>query len=343
MSLASLRVAIVGGATLKGRELADVLTEHNFPARDVRLLDDDEALGQLGAMGDEVTFVQSIAPEQFEDVDVVFFASDESFTRRNWHLARKAGAAIVDLSYGLETEAKVAVRSPWIERELGRPHTPELQPAPIVVAHPAAVVLALLLLRTQRVGPVRSAAATVIEPASERGRRGMDELHEQTVNLLSFRELPKAVFQAQVAFNMLSSYGEGTEPALAAVEHRIARHFDQIVCGIAVPPAVLLLQGPSFHGHAFALYVEMERRTDILDLVHSLGSEHVTVVRGAAESPSNVNAAGQDEILLMVRPDNQRENGFWLWAAADNLRLTALNGAECVESVAAARPKGKVQ
>ncbi len=35
----------------------------------------------------------------------------------------------------------------------------------------------------------------------------MDELHEQTVNLLSFQELPKNVFDIQVAFNMAERYG----------------------------------------------------------------------------------------------------------------------------------------
>ena len=35
------RVAIVGAATLKGKEVAEVLRERNFPAVDVRLLDDD--------------------------------------------------------------------------------------------------------------------------------------------------------------------------------------------------------------------------------------------------------------------------------------------------------------
>ena len=41
------RVAIVGGATLKGKELKDVLEERNFPAQEIKLLDDDESLGQL--------------------------------------------------------------------------------------------------------------------------------------------------------------------------------------------------------------------------------------------------------------------------------------------------------
>ncbi len=337
------RVAIVGGATLKGRELADVLGERKFPARDIRLLDDDESLGQLENVGDEVSFVQSVTPEQFEHVDIAFFASGEKFTRRSWMLARHAGCAIVDLSYALETEPGAVVRSPWVEREMGRPSVPELQPAPVIVAHPAAVTLALLLLRAQKAGPLRTVSAMVIEPASEYGRRGMDELHEQTVSLLSFRELPKQVFDSQVAFNLLARRGEGSVPTLETIEHRISRHLQQSTGGVAPVPALLLLQAPSFHGHAFAIYLELDKPTPISDLANKLAGEHVMATNSAEDAPSNINAAGQDQVLLTVRPDAQRKNGFWIWAAADNLRLSALNAVECAESIAAARPKGKVQ
>ena len=339
----NLRLAIVGGATLKGRELASVLNEYNFPARDIRLLDDDESLGQLEAMGDEVTFVQSVTPEQFENVDVAFFASDQAFTERTWGLARDAGSAIVDLSYGLEKEPGAIVRSPWLERELVRPLTPELQPAPVIVAHPAAVVLALLLVRAQKTGAIRTAAATVIEPASERGRRGMDELHEQTVSLLSFRELPKQVFDAQVAFNLIAQCGAAAKPSLAVIEKRIRSHFDSITAGVAPRPALQLLQGPSFHAHVLALYLEMESKVAVRDLAAALAGEHIGVVTQAEETPSNVNAAGQDQVLLTVRQDEEAGRGFWLWAAADNLRVSSLNATECAKSVAASRPRGKVQ
>src|SRR2546430_4008092 len=69
------RVAIVGAATLKGRELKEVLDEMNFPVADVKLLDDDESLGQLDQVGDEATFIQPADPEHFRNVDFAFFAS----------------------------------------------------------------------------------------------------------------------------------------------------------------------------------------------------------------------------------------------------------------------------
>ncbi len=343
MNAGSFRVAIVGAATLKGKEVADVLSERNFPSRDVRLLDDNESLGQLEAVGDEASFVQAVSADQLENVDFTFFASDEKFTRNHWQMARRVGSAIVDLSYALEDEPGATVRAPWVERELGRPAAPELQPAPVVTAHPAAIVLALLLLRAQKLAALRTAVATVIEPASEHGRRGMDELHEQTVNLPSFRELPKQVFDSQVAFNMLARYGDKSEPTLASVEKRVMGHYRKITVGTAPLPALMLLQAPSFHGHAFAVYTEFERAVSSDELTKALTGEYVTVTYEAADSPSNVNAAGQDQVLAAVRSDAQRENGLWIWAAADNLRLTALNAVECAESMAAARPKGKVQ
>ena len=101
------RVAIVGAASLKGRELKDVLSERNFPAHDIRLLDDDETLGQLDAVGDEPTFIQNVLPEHMESVDFTFFASDDSFTRNTWGIAKKAGSDIIDLSNGLEDVAGV--------------------------------------------------------------------------------------------------------------------------------------------------------------------------------------------------------------------------------------------
>jgi aspartate-semialdehyde dehydrogenase len=235
------------------------------------------------------------------------------------------------------------VRSPWIERELGRSVPVELQPGPAVVAHPAAVVLALLVMRAQKAGAIRRVVATVFEPASEHGQRGMDELHQQTVSLLSFQQLPKTVFDAQVAFNMITRYGESSTPALEVIERRVLNHYQQIAGKDVPQPALLMVQAPIFHGHAFSIYLEMEQQVALGDLAQALTGEHVSITRSAGDSPSNVNAAGQGEVLLSVGLDTAHANGYWLWAAADNLRIAASAAVECAETMAASRPRGKIQ
>src|SRR5579872_2607911 len=108
------RVAIVGAATLKGKEVAEALQEINFPTAETKLMDDDESLGQLENMGDEITFVQRVEAEQFRNIDFAFFACDAAFTAKHWATASDAGATIVDLSHALEHEPRVRIRSPWV-------------------------------------------------------------------------------------------------------------------------------------------------------------------------------------------------------------------------------------
>jgi len=337
------RVAIVGAASLKGKELKEVLEERNFPAADIRLLDDNESLGQLERIQDEVSFVQPVTQEQLENVDFTFFASDQDFTRANWKLARQAGSAIVDLSYALEGVASVAVRAPWIERELGQHAQLNLDSSAVVIAHPAAVTLALLLLRARKAGAIRRAVATVFEPVSEQGRRGMDELHEQTVNLLSFQQMPTGVFDAQVAFNMIGRYGPGSAASLESIERRISNHLAGLLGKHAPLPALMLVEAPVFHAHTLSLYIELEQAVSAGDFSQAMKGEHLLIARSAEDAPSNVNVAGKDEVLAALRRDAAQESGFWIWAAVDNLRLAAITAVDCASALAAVRPHGKVQ
>jgi aspartate-semialdehyde dehydrogenase len=340
MSAPLHRVAIVGASTLKGKELKDVLAGSQFPAEDVRLLDDDEALGRLDAVGDEVTFVQSVRPEQFERVDLTFFASESEFTRKHVGLARKAGSAIVDVSTALEEEAPV--RAPKVEAELAGPGAKKphgtAEPTAVVVAHPAAVVLAMLLGRVHKAVGVSSAVVNVFEPASEHGKRGLDEMHAQTIHLLSFQSMPTEVFDSQVTFNLLSRYGEESKPSLESVEQRILAHFEKITSGSLPVPSLMLVQAPTFHSHVFSIYIEAQKQASAKELAKALDGGIVSASEGAMDAPTNVSAAGQDQVLVAVRKDPAHENGWWLWAAADNLRIAAFTAVDCALLLMEARP-----
>jgi len=337
------KVAIVGAASLKGKEVAEVLDERNFPSSEVKLLDDDQSLGQLEALKDEVTFIQSVRAEQFEHVDFTFFASDAESTCRHWRQVLKSGSAIVDLSYALEDDAGAALRAPWVERQIGQAFTPQLQPGPAVVAHPVSVVLGLLLTRIHAARPLKRVVATLFEPASEHGQAGMDELHQQTVNLLSFQQLPKKVYDVQVAFNMVARYGEESTASLSSVHDRVLKHYARIVGGRAPAPSLLVVQAPVFHSHAISLNLQFDGPTDAAQVSAALAGEHVALIGFDDDAPNNVNAAGQSDVLVPVVPDASDPTSVWLWAASDNLRVAASTAVECAEEMAATRPRGQIQ
>jgi hypothetical protein len=56
-----------------------------------------------------------------------------------------------------------------------------------------------------------------------------------------------------------------------------------------------------------------------------------------------VNAAGQPDVQVAVIPDAGHPQAFWLWAAADNLRIAAATAVEGAENSLVSRPRGKIQ
>jgi aspartate-semialdehyde dehydrogenase len=345
------RIGIVGASSLAGKELSDELGESLLAASDFVLLDEEDAVGQVTAAGDEVSFIQRLDASSFEHMDFVFFAGGAEVTKKHWQGARRAGASIVDMTYALEGEADVLVRSPWVaevlaEKKPGSGPEPDLKTPAVVAAHPAAMMFALVAGKLQGKLPLSSVAATVMEPASEYGRVAMDELHQQTVNLLSFQALPREQYDAQVSFNLLPALGEAAKVKLAVTERRIRRHYAGLSGGLLPVLALQMVQAPVFHGYAISMLVEFAKPATVEQVEAALQGEHLDVVSGESDPPSNLSAAGQEDVMVRVGTgsgDDEESTRFWLWLAGDNLKLAALNGIACANELRRLRPLGKVQ
>jgi aspartate-semialdehyde dehydrogenase len=196
---------------------------------------------------------------------------------------------------------------------------------------------------------VRIAFATLLQPASEFGRAALDELHQQTVNLLSFQGLPRAIYDSQAAYNLLGGLGEGAAVSLSAVEARVRRHYDALAAGRWPALALQVIHAPVFHGQTFSIAVEMERPVEISALEEALSGDHLDLVLEDTDSPSNLAATGQNDLLVRLRPEvssgrnSNAASRLWLWAACDNLRLNARNAVECALDLRRLRPQGTVQ
>jgi aspartate-semialdehyde dehydrogenase len=207
-------------------------------------------------------------------------------------------------------------------------------------------MLALVAGRLQAKLTLTSVAATVMEPASEYGRAAMDELHQQTVNLLSFQTLPREQYDAQVSFNLLPELGEAAKVKLGVTEQRIRRQYADLVDERSPGLALQMVQAPVFHGYVLSMLVEIASDVTTDEVEAALAGDHIDVVSGESDPPSNLSAAGQEDIMVRVRKDSgEGEKGtrFWIWLAADNLKLAALNAIACATELRRLRPLGKVQ
>lgn len=360
-----LRIALAGAGTLLGKALNDELASSAFAAADFHLIDDDEAMGKLAATADEVTFIQRIEPDSFDGCDFTFFAGSPELTRAHWRAALKAGSRIVDLSGELEGEAGILVRAPWVQddsaagdaaqsatKSTGQIAAPDLQTRAVVSAHPVAVLLALLAGRSQCAGQLHGLWATLLQPASEHGHAALEELHQQTTNLLSFQPLPTEVFGGQTAFTLAVSFGAEGRVALTKKAERIRRHYAKIVHAAPGSLALQLIQVPVFHGYALSVSIEFAQPVTAHALARALAGLHVHIVSDASEFPGNVQAVEEEEVQILLRPVFDAEEGsggkgetrrFWLWIVADNLKFAAQNAIACAVELNRLRPRGSVQ
>jgi len=344
-SSSSHRVAIVGASSLPGKELKLVLEDRNFPASDIVLLDESLMAGTLTEAGGELTFIRALEEDSFEGVRFAFFAGCTANAERNSPIAQRAGATVIDMTGALAASGRatgwIPALAPLLQAKLGSggngagPTVYSSPSAPVIIACTLAAGLAQL-------SPAR-VAILFFPPVSERDQAGVDELESQTASLLSFREIAKPVFDVQVAFNLVSDYGEDCKPRMQDRRTAIAREVAELLSGSAAGrsgkiafPAIQLVQAPVFYGYAFAAYAEFPSQHADGQLEAALSNLGVKFAAAEEPAPTNVTAAGESNILMArVQADPNVASGAWLWGVADNLRLAATNAVRIAEAILA--------
>lgn len=327
-----MKIAIVGGESLLGREVRDVLQRSPLSPELSLIGADEDETGRLTEVGDEAVVITPMDEVNLTAAGAVILAGSAASARKAWQIAGSL-TPVIDLTRTLEDVPSARLRAPLAE--------PGPQPggSPAIVAHPASVALAMFFSRLQSAFPIERAVTEIFEPASERGQAGIDELHQQTVKLFSFQALPKDVFDAQIAYNLLPRYGAESPLKLDLLEAGIERHLMSLLAlhKRTLLPSLRLVQAPVFHGHSISVWVEFGREANLSEISDVLGGVDVDIREGGDEPATNVSVAGESGITISaIRPDRHHRRAWWFWIVADNLRLCADNAARVVEELAGA-------
>jgi aspartate-semialdehyde dehydrogenase len=321
-------VAIVGGESLLGKEVRELFDSAGLPAS-VSLIASESEDASIIALGrDEPIVISSFQVADLATARIAVLAGSKESSQKAFERVQAVNpsAVIIDLSGSLEDQPTAQLRAPLIEP----PNYSAVGPIQ-VIAHPAAIAIALFLIQLRNVGAIRRSVINVFEPASERGQAGIDELQKQTVGLLSLKPLVKDVYDAQVSFNMLSQYGSDSPHSLEEIELKIDRHLATLLGGAGAlsMPSLRLIQTPVFHGYSMSAWVEFEDNPGRNAIVEALTSPKIDLRADDEEPPTNVGTAGQSGITIgAIAPDRNHPRAHWFWMVADNLRITAENAVE---------------
>ena len=317
------RLAIVNPMTLVGSELKSILHERGIAFQKITLLASaEEQRGAVTEVLDEVALVQPISSEELEDQDLVFFCGPAEDNQPWIELHEAADFIAIDLSQPSTVDGIPIVAG--VNDDSVRGNT-----LPIISPHPAATPLALLLNAIRRVAPIELCVSTVIQPASEFGQSGIDELLKQTVSVLNVQSVPKQVFGRQLAFTLYPSvYGSRDESYVASQVRRVLN-------AEKLPLSISIAQGTTFHGHTFSVWIKLAENAQLEAVMEALRASSSLDVSLEDDPASTIEAAGRDGVLIArVSPDPQTDGAFWIWMVADNVRRSsALNAVLIAETV----------
>jgi aspartate-semialdehyde dehydrogenase len=322
-------IAIVGGESLLGKEVRELFDSAHLPAS-VSLIaaDESENTSVIAIVREEPIVISSLQVADLATARIAVLAGSKESSRKALERIQAVNptAVVVDLSGALEEVPTAQLRAPLIEP----PNYSAVGPIQ-VIAHPAAIALAIFLIQLRNAGVIHRAVVNIFEPASERGQAGIDELQKQTVGLLSLKPLVKDVYDAQVSFNMLAQYGSDSPHSLEEIELKIDRHLATLLAGAGAlsMPSLRLIQSPVFHGYSMSVWIEFEENPGRNAIVQALASPKIDLRAHDEEPPTNVGVAGQSGITVgAIAPDRNHPRAHWFWLVADNLRITAENALE---------------
>lgn len=317
MQRPGFRIAIANPLTLVGKELQTLLHDRGVPYAHMELVDtmrvseNEETLTEVAS---EVSVVRPVGDDSFVGADIVFFCGDGAANEPWIAKANDDGAFVIDLS---QPSAVMSEATPVI---VGINEHQIEERVVAISPHPVAIPVALILHQLRRLASVRLCAVSVIQPASEFGQRGLDELFEQTISALNLRNIPKEVFDRQLAFNLYPAVGGVT------LERYILDQLKQIL-GETVPVSMSLTQGTLFHGHSLSMFVELSEPVSVAEVSAQLDGSEALEVASPEDTVATLDAAGRDQILVgRIHADREVPNTFWIWAVSDNVRRSsALN------------------
>jgi len=313
-------IAILHPMNLLGKELRETLDRLPGIGGDVRLLSTrEDEIGTLTEVAGSAALVTRYEPEGLKGVGVAFFCGSMAENRPILAEMPPDTVAIL-LSFDATLEDGHPVVA-GINTGDAPGHRVLLSP------HPGAVLLAHLLHALREL-ELSEAVATLVQPASMRDEPGIEELFEQTRQIVAMtRRQPTPVFGAQLSFNLLPT------PLPA---DPVAAQIAAVLAGSppAPPVALQILQGAVFHSVSASLYIRCAGDPGVQAIRKAL-SGHVHLE--AADKPrlfGPIEAAASDKVLYGSVRKDEAGGGFWLWAAMDNLtRGGALNAIEIAAAV----------
>ena len=330
-------VAIMGATGAVGQVMMEILAEREFPLGELRLLASARSAGrELVYRGNKIA-VRELKEDSFKGIDIVLASAGGGLSKEFNSHAVAAGAVVVDNTSAFRMDPQVPLVVPEINAH-------DLDAHQGIIANPncSTIIMDVVVWPLYQRRRVKRIVVSTYQAVSGAGARAMEELEQQTRQVLAGEEAEAAEFPHQIAFNLFSHNSDIGPEGYCEEEIKMIRETHKMFHDSEVQVTATTIRVPVMRAHSEAINLEFTEPFPAAEAREILAqAPGVLLVDEPDQShfPMPIEASGRDEILVgRIRQDISRSDGTGLdlWVSGDQLRKgAALNAVQIAEELIA--------
>jgi len=339
----SVNVAVVGATGAVGREFIKVLEQRNFPFTNIKFLASKRTAGNPIQFKGKTYTVEELTESSFAGIDIALFSAGGSISKQFGPIAVKAGAVVVDNSSAFRMDPKVPLIVPEVNPE-------DIDKHQGIIANPncSTIIMVVPVFPLYKANKIKRLVVSTYQAASGAGWKAMEELRNQTADVLAGREAKPEVLPHKYAFNLFShntkidATGYNEEETKMVNETRKMFHDANIL----VSPTCVRV--PVLRAHSESINISFENpitEQQVRDILAKAPGVKIVDDREKNYFPMPLDASDQGDVLVgrirmdLAQPDGR---GINMFVSGDQLlKGAALNAVQIAELLPNVKGKAK--
>ena len=328
-------VAIAGVTGAVGQEFIKILEQRDFPVKSIKMLASARSVGKTVKFKGKEYPVEELKEDSFSGIDIALFSAGASRSKQFAPAAVKAGAVVVDNSSAFRMDSDVPLVVPEINPQAIKNHKG-------IIANPncSTIIAIVPVWPLHKANPVKRMVVSTYQATSGAGQAAMNELIQQTKEVLAGQKPTCNKFKYQIAFNIFSHDSEIQPDGYNLEEVKMVNETRKIFDCPDIAITCTCIRVPVLRCHCESINLEFKDSItpdEVRQLLEAAPGVSLIDDQKNNRFPMPLDATDRDDVYVgRIRQDESipDRHGINLWVAGDQLRKgAALNAIQIAEKL----------
>lgn len=325
-------IVIVGATGAVGVEMIRCLKELDVPVGRLRLVASKRSAGKVVTTPFGDVTVELINEQVFMECDIALFSAGSEISKTWREKVVQAGCVMIDNSSAFRYEGDVPLVVPEINPEAALAHHG-------VIANPncTTAIAAVVMYPLYREFGLRKMLVSTYQATSGAGEKGMQELLQQTREVMDEKPVSPSVFSHRIAFNLIPQIDAFQDNGYTKEEMKVVWETRKIFGDETLNISCTAVRIPTLRAHSESIVIETEKPVSVLQAREILSKTSVVKLVDDVKSrmypmPLTATGAFDVEVGRIRQSLIFGDHGLELFVCGDQLlKGAALNAVQIVK------------